>query len=243
MKMTKIIGIFFGLALICSNSIADIKTLTIGIYDWKPFISQQMENHGLLAEIASEALAKMGYNVEFKSYPFPRLLINLADGTIDMSLAISEREERKHLIDFSSSLYELEQGFTFKKGKIDYKVDSDLKKHKGGILRGSFWADDLDSMDVRYEEVPTRILNIKKLVADRIDFVCMPKVIAFNMLKEIGEDVRNYDFKLLKIEKQPAGFSKKAKFRELRDDFEKGLEIIKSDGTYDKIISKFNNHP
>jgi polar amino acid transport system substrate-binding protein len=239
MKSVKILGAVFASVLICSGLFAETKTVTMGVYNWEPFVSEKQENHGLLSEIIVAALERTGYTVVIKNYPFARIMKNLEDGEIDLAPAISVNEERNKIIAFTSPIYDLDMGFTFKKGRIQYRTITDLRNYKGGIMRGTFWVKELESAGIRYEDVTQQAQNIKKLAADRVDFVCMPKEIAFNLIKTSGEDPGRYDFGLFKKEGQPAGISKKTKFRELLDDFEKGLNIIKSDGTYERIVSKY----
>jgi polar amino acid transport system substrate-binding protein len=232
-------AVILGVVLMCSHSGAETNTVTMGVYKWEPYISEQAKNHGVLAEIAVAALEKMGYAVVMKPYPFARIMVHLKDGEIDLAPAISQTDERKMFLDFSSPIYDLEQGFTFKKGKIMYTTITDLKPYIGGIMRGTFWVKELGAAGIRYEEVTEQEQNIKKLVAERVDFVCMPKEIAGYLLKTLGEDPSQYEFGLFIIQGQPVGISQKTLFKELREDFEKGLTIIKSDGTYDEIISKY----
>ncbi len=239
MKSLKKLLTVFGLVLICSGVFAETKTVTMGVYSWEPYVSEKEENHGLFAEIIAAALEKTGYTVVIKNYPFARIMKNLEDGTVDIAPAISMNEERSKIIDFSSAIYELDMGFTFKKGRINYRTVSDLRSYTAGVMRGTFWVKELESAGIRYEDVTQQEQNIKKLAADRVDFVCMPREIAFNLIKTSGENPDRYDFGLFKKEGQPAGISKKTKYRELRDDFEKGLNIIKGDGTYDRIVSKY----
>jgi len=239
MKLFKKIGTVLGLVLIWSTVFAETQTVTMGVFNWDPYVSEKQEDHGIIAEIIIAALERTGYTVVVKNYPFARIMKNLENGTIDIAPAISPNKERSKIIDFSSVIYDVDMGFTFKKSRIHYRTISDLKGYTAGVMGGTFWVKEMESAGIRYEEVAQQELNIKKLIVNRVDFVCMPKAIALNLIKILGKDPDEYDFGLFKKEGQPAGISKKTKFRTLRDDFEKGLEIIKSDGTYDKIISKY----
>ena len=239
MKSVKKLVAILGLVLICSGLSTETKTITIGVYNWEPLVSVTQKNHGVLTKIIVSVLKKMGYTVVIKNYPFARIISCLENGEIDISPAISKNVERNKVIDFSSSIYDLEQGVVFKKGRIHFRTFIDLRSYKGGIMRGTFWARELKAAGISYEEVTEQEQNIEKLAANRVDFVCMPKEVAFNIINKLGKDQTKYDFRLLRLEEQPAGISKKTKFMTLRGDFEKGLNIIKRNGTYDKIILKY----
>jgi polar amino acid transport system substrate-binding protein len=239
MKCVKKSGVVLGLVLLCSSLLAETKTITMGIYDWEPYVSKKQENHGLLSEIIDVALERMGYTVVIKVIPFARIIEDLKTGNIDISPAISQNDERSKNIYFTSPVYDLSMGFIYKKGKINYNNIDDLKEYKGGIMAGTFWAQELEAAGIRYEEVTEQEQNMKKLISGRVDFVCMPKEIAFYLIKTLGEDPSDYDFKLFRMDGQPAGISRKTKSKELPDDFEKGMGIIRNDGTYDKIIAKY----
>ena len=211
----------------------------MGIFEWEPFLSSQKRQHGLLGDLSIAALEKKGYSVVIESYPFARIMEYLKTGKIDFAPAISVTEERKTFLNFSSSIHETEQGFTFKKGTIPYITIKDLKPYTGGILRGSFWQQELEATGIHYEEVKGQEQNIKKLMANRVDFVCMPKEIALYLIKELKDDPGQYEFCPLRTEEQTAGISKKTSFPELLEDFNHGLALIKQDGTYDRILSSY----
>lgn len=232
--------VVLGVVLVCSSIGAEAKQVTMGVYKWEPYVGEQKDKYGILADIVVAVLEKTGYEVDIKPFPFARIMKKLETGEIDLAPGISRTKERERFLDFSSPIYDVEQGFTSKKGRIPYKTIADLTPYTGGIMRGTFWVEELEAAGIRYEEVAEQEQNIMKLTSDRVDFVCMPKEIAFYLINKLGKDQNNYDFGLFKIEGQPVGISRKTQFKELREDFEKGLAAIKSDGTYDKILSKYH---
>jgi len=238
MKQAVQVGFIVWFVLIHPGLFAQTKTVVMGVYDWEPYVSESQENHGILSEIIVDALEKVGYGVIAKDYPFARAMTELKNGSIDILPGVSYNSERSSAIEFSKSIFDIDMVFVFKKGKINYKTISDLKNHIGGIMAGTFWAQELESEGIKYETVATQEQNIKKLVSGRIDFSCMPREVALNLMTRLGENPAQYDFILFKKDGQPAGISKKTKFVDLLKDFEKGMEIIRKDGTYDKVVSK-----
>ena len=236
----------FWIILTCSSvfaqskivKLAQPKIVKLGLFPWEPLISENQPGHGVFSEIIVSAFDRVGYKVESKFYPFARLIQMLESGEIDVAPGVSKNEERLKIFDYSSMLYDVNMGFTFKNSKVKYNSIADIKNLKGGIMRRTFWAKELDGLGIKYEEVTDHDPNIQKLITDRIDFVCMPKEVAFNYLKLKGEDLSKYGFGLHRKEGQPMAISKKSKLTGLLNAFEKGLSAIKADGTYDKIIAK-----
>jgi polar amino acid transport system substrate-binding protein len=239
MKLVKMVVVIGCLLSVYMVIFAGTKTIKMGVFEWDPYVSVNEEGHGLLSEVIVAALERVGYSVSIEKLPFGRIMKSLENGGIDIAPGISRNDEREKYLNFTSPLYDLHMGFVTKKGRMNYNSIADLRNYKGGIMIGTFWAKELDAAGVKYEEVREQAQNIKKLAFDRIDFACMPKEIAFHLIKALGEDTGDYDFWLYKTEGQPAGISKKTSYLELRDDFEKGLDLIKNDGTYDKIVSKY----
>nr|WP_320194339.1 transporter substrate-binding domain-containing protein [uncultured Desulfobacter sp.] len=111
-----------------------------------------------------------------------------------------------------------------------FRAIVDLKPYKGGIMRGTFWVNELTAAGIRYEEITKQEQNIKMLAADRVGFVCMPKEIAIYLIKKLGKDPHQYAFGRLRADGQPVGIFLKTKFKELREDVDQGLALIKQDG-------------
>jgi ABC-type amino acid transport substrate-binding protein len=239
MKFVKILVAVLGLALMCSSLFAETRTIKMGVFDLDPYVSTEQGSHGLLSEIIVVALKRMEYSVEIDILPFGRIIHGLKSGNIDIAPAISQDDERSSNIDFSSIIFDMEMIFLYKKGRLTCNNILDFKNYTGGVREGSLWLKKIAALGIRYEAVGDQEQNIKKLAGDRIDFICIPKEFAFYLLKKIGEDPNKYDFFIFDTEGQRAGISKKTKFKELYYDFEKGMNIIKNDGTYDNIISKY----
>ncbi|WP_018607630.1 substrate-binding periplasmic protein [Uliginosibacterium gangwonense] len=239
MKFWIKLGSVLGLISICFGAFAESPTLTMGVFSWEPYVSTNPEHYGVISEIAITALERTGYKIEVHDYPFSRVMKNLEFGIIDIAPAISPNTERAKTVDFSSPIYNVEMGFTFKKGRIHYQTISDLKAYTAGVMLGTFWINELTSAGILYEGAAEQEQNIRKLILDRVDFVCMPKGVAWHLLTQMGEDPNNYEFGLFKHEGQPLGISKRTPFKTLREDFERGLASIKRDGTYDKIVAKY----
>lgn len=218
---------------------AETRTAILGVFPWEPYVSEKKDDHGMFTEIVVSALKAVGYDTTIKGYQFGRIMHYLESGDIDLSPAISPTDERKKFIDFTSSIYDVDMVFIYKKRSFQGSSIDDLKGRTGGVMTGTFWEDVLNRSGIKYETVTSQEQNVQKLITGRVDFVCMPKTIAQRIIIQLGDDPNSYEYLLYKREGQPVGISKKTKLRDLKTDFEKGLTIIKHNGTYDKIVSRY----
>ena len=97
--------IFFG---ICNQSLANIKTLKVGLTaDYPPFeFTKQGQLQGFSVDFAKKLAAAMGSNIEFFDMSFNALIPSLQSRKIDMIISsMTITEERKKSVDFSAPYY------------------------------------------------------------------------------------------------------------------------------------------
>lgn len=225
--------------LVSSVVLANDKVVTVGCYELPPLLGETMENYGLLANIVSIAFKQVGYEVKLKFYPFIRAMATLDKGEIDAVVGVAFTEERAQKYDFSSILYTTEDGFFYKKGKINYTNIGDLKHFTGGLLKGNVWESILTKEGIKFDGVPTHEQNFQKLFADRIDFVCLSRALGNYLLRtKFPEQMDQIAFGTYTSYKLCVAFLKAREQTNIIEEFEKGLKIIKENGTYDQIMSK-----
>lgn len=242
MRMLRIAlsGVAAAVLLLCgANAMAQAAKVTVGVFPWEPYVSKWQEGHGMLTEMLTAALKAGQYEAAIRKESFAKALELLQGGEIDLVPGVSRTEERARTIDFTSDFYVVDMTVVFRKGAIVYETMKDLKNSLGGVMEGTFWMKMLDQEGIRYETSATQQQNIRKLIAGNVDFVCMPKDVAVTIMRQLDEDTDEFEFVCVKRDGQPVGVSKKTRFKTLRDDLEKGLAAIKSDGTYDAIVAKY----
>ena len=208
------------------------------------FLTDPEKIGGYLIEITKAAYEKVGYSVEIEYVPWARALSLVMEGKSEAILGAYFNEERAKKLYYSDVLATSELVFfKLKTSNINYKEISDLKKYKIGVIRDAIFTKEFDEADyLSKDESSDYLTNIKKLFAERVDLVLEKKSVVLSTLKtNFPKDYDKIDYitpALTTIyfyncfSKSTEGSIEKVK------DFNKGLELIKADGTYKKILGK-----
>ncbi len=115
------------------------------------------------------------------------------------------------------------------------------------MIRGASISKEFDSADYLHKEkVSSPDLNIRKLLKRRVDLIVEQKKVILNFLQTRFPDKTDSLVALdppLKISKYYNAFSKNyPDYKQRVKDFNTGLQTIKKDGTYQKVIDG-HKHP
>lgn len=202
---------------------------------------------GFSQEVMQAVADKAGIKVQFVNKPWEGIFETLNTGDSDIiSSSVTINDERKAQMDFSEPYFEATQMIVLNDAKAaDIKSFDDLKngKHLVSVQTGT--TGDIvtqkllgkDSAQIkRYESMP---LALKEVLAGGVDASVGDNGVVQNFV------TNNPDAKLRTIvdssfEKEHYGFAvKKDRGDELLSKINIGLAGIKSDGTYDKIYTKW----
>ena len=239
--MKKIISMIFVSFIFMNPAFAGSK-VTLGTSNWAPYFASNLKNNGPLAEIVTAAFKKSGYTVEIQFMDWNRAVALSEKGKIDGLLGCYQSKERAEVLELSQAFGEATVVLFAKKGaNISYSSLEDLKPYKIGTMRGNKVTEEFDSASYLKKEAVNNIeLNIKKLLAGRIDL--------FTESKFVAQDVINSKFPQdkdkievlsppLKTNTLHIGISKKkTDAKKIQQDLDAGLNAIKEDGTIDKIL-------
>lgn len=97
---------------------------------------------GIDADLVRVVGAKLGYSVEYRAFPWPRVLLMAEDLAIDGVLDVAPTEERKRFLHYvktpisaESTVFWVKRGSSFKyKGYFDFDM-------RIGLLHGADWSD------------------------------------------------------------------------------------------------------
>ena len=112
-----------------------------------------------------------------------------------------------------------------------------------GVLRDSAPADELKAAGVAIDEISEEKQNAQKLLIGRVDAVLSPRSIFFYHAEQQEPQFDQTRVKILeppfKVYETYVAFSKKnPDYEQLTADFNRGLRLIKDDGTYAEIVKK-----
>ena len=237
--------IYLGLATFGSRVYADDKIIVLAHEtSWAPHYGETLEQGGYTVEIIREALKRVGYGLKTVWLPWKKAQVEAARGDFDGLGASFYNEERAAKFAYSNPIAATEIVF-FKRTEDDIKYSSleDLKPYKigtgfeYGYPEKFVKADYLEKIEAY--ELKT---NITRLLYKRIDLIIgSRKAIRYYLkqkypdrmssLEMLGDPLETLSLYVL--------FSKmKPDYKQKVEDFNRGLKIIKEDGTYQKIMEK-----
>lgn len=209
---------------------------------------EYMENNqviGFSHDLLKAAANTQNIKLEFVNTPFEGLFTNVDKGDSDIGLAsITIREDRLKQLDFSDPYYQATQMIvTTERNAGNIKQFSDLKDRTASVqaaTSGDLILQDLQGKDSpkikRFETMP---LAFKELESAGVDAVVGDSSVVSYYVKQ------NPNNQLVTIVdpsfvKENYGFAfKKGRSDGLREAINTGLAQIKTDGTYEKIHSKW----
>lgn len=244
MKRPFFLCIFLTLiALLSTNTHAQEKVV-FGTLNYPPYEIEQAENglKGFDYEVVSEAFRRMSTPLEVRFFPWKRALQKAKNGTLTGLFSCSPRDIfyiSDPISTATNALY-VRQDFDIKKYQID-KLE-DLAKYPelsiGGVA-GYATLKRLDAAGISYDTSPDDQTVLKKLFAGRID--------VYLSIKEFAE----YTLRNLEISHLTKNIALNSKFyhvcfskswtaaEKIKEHFNKTLEAIRKDGTYDFIHARY----
>lgn len=226
------------------------KTVTIATGEYAPYTSKSMKDYGFAAKITTEAFKAVGYNVKYVFVPWKRCEVmiqkNQAFGTIPYAITPERKKKYYFSTPFTPNTPVI---FYYKKNPLKGKFTSlnQLKGLKIGGHLGYYYEPVLKSIGtkIHFSEKPENAL--KMLKAGRIQlYPGNELVVKSNIKKYLPNDYDN--FKVIRDPKELLGASsntalmiskKYPQNKTILSDFNKGLKIIKANGTYRKILRQY----
>ncbi len=196
---------------------------------------------GLQIEIINSIFNLLGQKTSWKLMPNNRMIVQYKSKKVDAALnlpfmnathtgyASDPIVEYKNCVIGSSSIQK-----TWEKELKELKI---LGHQRADIIYRDVFTD-YDFKSDKYNEVTSQKTLAYHLINNRTDIVLSDYLVFSYFAKTFFENqLRKKDLVCLKEIKSPRSISLKSKA--LRDSFNKGLEKIKADGTYKKIITKY----
>lgn len=216
---------------------------------WPPYVEESLPGQGLALSIVREAFRRSGHTVRFDIRPWTRSLEGTMLGVYEGLATAWYSEPRARELAYSKPYLLNELRFVARaERRIQVHSLRDLAGMRVGVVRDYAYGEPFDSADF-FVKVPTNSLleNLMQLVNRRIDLTLDDtRVIRWQLdhfLVHSKEQLQLLD---------PPYRTRKlfvAVSRELPDhkrilsDFNHGLESMKQDGTYRKLLEQFDAHP
>lgn len=229
----------------CIFLLAEDKTLTFATNPWPPFADDVSQNKGFAVEVVKEAFKTQGYITEVKFYPWARAMLEAKKLRCDILINAWKNEERLDNYVFSNPYTRSKIVFIKRyDDPFEYNEFNNLEGKRIGVGRGwgfnkKFWTTEKFK---RYL-VTDFETNLRKLLHKRIDLTVEDEDVAkATIAKKFGQ--HKYKFKLVKKPLANAflhiAVSKEHENKEeIIKAFNAGLEQIKKNKTYYKLVKKY----
>ncbi|MBF0225650.1 MAG: transporter substrate-binding domain-containing protein [Desulfobacterales bacterium] len=245
MKNLLFFVVFLSFFLLIKIEIVDGKEIFISGTEWEPYTGEHLLNKGFLAEITVEAFKKVGYDVTVKLIPWIRAIEETKIGKFHALIGASYTEDRTNYFAYPKYAWENYMHiFTQNDKDMTYTTLEKLCPGKVGLLRGSYLVERIrkNVNCLKIEEANTVLSNIEKLIAKRINYMIDSKDSVYFYINTDLKEKKNMVkiiYPPLELDKVYTVISKNIpNYETILNDYEKGIELIKQDGTYQKILEK-----
>lgn len=212
---------------------------------YKPYemVDEQGKLYGFDIDVMNEAAKIAGYKVKWEDVNFDGIVASVKQGKADIGMAgITMTEERKKQVDFSEVYYagEDSQNYVLTKADSALKKTDDIKGKKIGTQMGTIQETILNTLKKEYQlTIDARktnadlVLELKKGV---IDAMVIEKAVALELQAD-NKDLTSY--KLEAGEKLVGNAMIFKKDSSLKEQFDKAIATMKSNGQMDTLVKKY----
>ena len=226
------------------------ETISITNGEWAPYLSEKVKGYGIASHIIEEAFKQVNIKVKWGFFPWSRSL-KIAKKGKEWQAAACWFYTKKRTKDFDYSDPVVNQESVFfhlKSTAFDWKTISDLKKYKVGVTQdysyGKIFDLALKQGLFEFEKAKNDTLNLLKVGKKRVQIFPLAKLVGLSILKTLKTTKPSSNLSELTYHQRPLHktplyllFSKKRKDQKLLVKFNRGLQMIQKNGTYDKIIN------
>lgn len=228
---------------------ADSHVISIGVADFPPYsIVEGRAISGAEVDIIRESLTIMGYKVKFVTYPYGRLPTAFSNKKVDVTI-VTPKNFTGLDVYYSEIVLPEYQTVAVHLHNKDYQIDSisDLRNksivaHQRASL---FYGDEFKSIadtaegKGKYKETARQESQILMLFKERVDVIVLAHDI-FAYYKARSEYKNTHkEYVVSKVFGEKFGFHNAFWDHTVRNDFNSGLNLIKANGIYSKILQTY----
>ena len=227
------------------STVGRAETFTAAGDPYPPYGDPKNPNGGLGLEIMRAAFKTQGHDMTMEYVPWARAESGVKNGTYDILPFTWRTDARAKVLLFSTAYAVGNVRFIKRKGDdFEFNGLESLNGKLVGTIRGYGYSDAFGASAAFQRENGNELMtNIKKLLRHRIDLTLEDEIVARSVIGASDpEALKQIEFVKTPLSVNPlyitAGLQN-PKAQEIIGSFNKGLEIIKANGTYDKIFKKY----
>lgn len=231
---------------LCSFSVYSEESVRLAIGEWSPFTSAKNPK-GKIAEIVVEEAFKLsGYKVIFSYHPWKRSYELVKEGSADGTFPwyMSDRRKNDFFIANEPIMKEKEVFFHLKSTDFQWKTFDDLKKYRIGGTIGYSHVMQLKEQGVDVDVVASDDINLKKLLAGRIDAAPIGFMVGYDIInrlfsREKADLFTNNPHPLREAEMYGLFSKNSQNGKRYADALSRGISQLKATGRYDEIFESY----
>ena len=179
-----IMGCVIVLGLMTAETSAAPRNLVFATLNAPPYFGENLAGGGFYTEISREAFQRVGYTFEVEFMTWNRALELAKRGDYAGMLGMYYTEERAHDFIYTESIYDDEIVFFSRKGEtMTYTTLQDLAPYTIGLMLGAAEREQFKKEPgLKVIESSSQEINVKNLMAKRLDLVLCSKVYLFNVI-------------------------------------------------------------
>lgn len=227
---------------------AQAETISISTGDWPPFLEEKAKHHGYANHMVRLSFATQGVDCKFIFLPWKRAYESTKNGKYHgTNYWYCTPRRQKDFLCADPVLEDNYMLFHLKRRRIEWETLDDLKPFTFGLTLGYTYTDEfvarIKKGDLQGEWTPTDVQNFTKLLRGRVDIVPIAEAVGLYILNrnfppEQREQV-TYNPRSLVVQTAHPLFPKsRPDAKKYRDLFNKGLKILRDDGTLDLYYEK-----
>jgi len=236
----KLIILFLFISQFCFTWAKDIKLL---IADQLPPYTFKNQNKGIEYDIVKEALAYKGHKFIPTYVPFGRLHNFVRFKSYDGALTInkSHKFDKFFLSDvyiiYQNQVVTLDKRNLFFDSYKDFKGKKVISFHNSTTYLGLNYKNAIKEC-FYYNEMHNQKNQVLMLLRNRVDAIVIDKNIFLHHYGNLNKNKKEPKFRLHSFF-EPTEYRLLLKNKEIVNDFNEGLQYLKSTGRYDQIISTY----
>lgn len=226
---------------------AKAEELQIGIsIGYPPYYYQNNgELTGFCIELIDAIAKEIDVDVQYKVYPWKRLILNAQQGSIDAIMPLFKTSEREEYLTFNGLglAPETNQFFTLVDSAISFegKNLSDLTSYRIGVVEEYSYGESFDSFDFPQKDITRNDAHLVEMfMHNRFDIGVGNRYVVqyFAKLAGIEQTIRFLDPPITQ-EILYLGFVKKRNVSGVAEKFAHQLQLYKKTPSYDQLINKY----
>ena len=219
------------------------KVIIIGTNaNYKPFsyIGMSFEPIGFEIDLIDEIAKKIGFEYKIKDMNFDKIISSIQDESIDIGLSsISITDERKALVDFSHPYFQTKTVYLKNANNDEIKDKESLNGKIVSAQKETVFEKIASSIEgAQIEPFNTPDVGIMNLKQNKVDAIILDLIVANDYLGKNKDLVKFFE-----EGDGTEGFGiafAKGKNEALIAKINEALEELKSDGTYDNLLTKYH---